>query len=61
MRQLTLTKRESERLAAKVAEMQREDMRQRAEIARLNAEMKRLAKSAVTPGQGSSSYGSRGR
>ncbi len=45
MRQLTVTKREGERLASKVAEMQREDMRLRGEVVRLNTELKR-AKSA---------------
>ncbi len=49
MRQLTLTKRESERLAAKVAEMQREDMRLRAEVTRLTGELKRATKGVTSP------------
>ncbi len=47
MRQLTLTKRESERLAGKVAEMQREDMRLRAEVTRLTTDLKRANKNSL--------------
>jgi hypothetical protein len=65
-RQMAVQKKEQERLSARIAEMQREDMRMKAEVNRLTAELKRAkvgakaaenAATAVQPGAKSTTAG----